>query len=92
MNVSFQLIYGSPDNKLDELYLSRDPTIYEFINQGGDAKVPSISDKKDYKQVMDAMKAIGFSFKHAESLWRVVAAIIHMVSLSVRVAQSASHL
>ncbi|XP_064647722.1 unconventional myosin-Id-like [Lineus longissimus] len=78
----YQLIYGAPDNKLQELYLTRDPSMYDYVSQGGDTKVPSISDRKDYKTVMDAMKAIGFSFKHAESLWRIVAGIIHMGNMT----------
>ena len=43
-------------------------------------QVASINDKTDYKTVMDAMKQIGFSFKHAETVWKTIAAILHLVS------------
>ena len=35
----YQLLSGAKDEKLAELKLSRDPTQYYFINQGGDPKV-----------------------------------------------------
>jgi hypothetical protein len=31
---------------------------------------------------MNAMKTLGFAFKHAETLWKVVAAVILLVSFS----------
>ncbi|CAH1788197.1 unnamed protein product [Owenia fusiformis] len=74
----YQLLYGSPDSKLVELSITRDVKRYHYINQGGEPKVGSIDDKHDYRAVMDAMKAIGFAFKHAETLWKIVAAILHL--------------
>ena len=40
----------------------------------------TIDDKKDYRVVMDAMKALGFSFKYAETVWKIIGAILHLVS------------
>ena len=40
----------------------------------------SINDQGDYKNVMNAMKTMGFAFKHAETIWKVVGAVILLVS------------
>lgn len=78
----YQLLYGATDGKLAEMGLKRNPNMYHFINQGGDPKVSSINDRKDYRNVMEAMKAMGFNFKHVETLWKIVSAILHMGNIS----------
>jgi len=29
------------------------------------------------------MKTLGFAFKHAETLWKIVAVVLHLVSISI---------
>ena len=40
-----------------------------------------IDDKKDYEVVNKAMKMIGFSDRERETVWKIVAVIIHLVSI-----------
>ncbi|KAK3104099.1 hypothetical protein FSP39_024410 [Pinctada imbricata] len=77
----YQLISGAKDDKLAELKLVRDPMKYYFINQGGDPKCHTINDREDYRGVMAALKTMGFSFGHAEALWKIVAAVLHLGNL-----------
>ena len=42
-------------------------------------QVGTISDKEDYKVVMGAMKSMGLSNTQIETLWKIVAAILHLV-------------
>jgi len=42
-------------------------------------QLASIDDKADYKTVNDAIKSIGFT-QQASTFWKVVAAVIHLVS------------
>ncbi|XP_074658993.1 unconventional myosin-Id-like [Tubulanus polymorphus] len=77
----YQLLTGATDKKLLELRLARDTGVYLFLGQGGDQTVPSINDRGDYRGVLEAMKAIGFPFKHAETLWKVVASVLHLGNL-----------
>ena len=42
-------------------------------------QLASIDDKADYKTVNAAIKSIGFADK-ADTFWRIVAAVIHLVS------------
>ena len=44
-------------------------------------QVASISDKNDYKTVIESMKAVGYSAGDMDTLWRMVAAILHLVSV-----------
>ncbi|XP_067649162.1 unconventional myosin-Id-like [Haliotis asinina] len=74
----YQLLSGAQDAQLSKLKLTRDPTQYYYVRQGGSAKVDSINDRRDFKSVMDAMKATGFAFAHVETLWSIVAAVIHL--------------
>ncbi|XP_052797829.1 unconventional myosin-Id-like [Mya arenaria] len=72
----YQLLSGATDPKLAEMKLARSTDKYHFVCQGGDSKCSTINDQSDYRNVMNAMKTMGFAFKHAETLWKVVAAVI----------------
>ncbi|RUS84774.1 hypothetical protein EGW08_007458 [Elysia chlorotica] len=74
----YQLLSGAPENMINDMNLSRDPKAYKFVNQGGDHKVASLNDKQDFRGVMDAMKATGFSLDEISTAWQVVAAVIHL--------------
>lgn len=74
----YQLMAGAQENLLSDLKLSRDPKKYKFTNQGGDHRVGSINDKQDFRNVMDAMKATGFTEDEVKTLWKVVAAVLHL--------------
>ncbi|XP_053374202.1 unconventional myosin-Id-like [Mercenaria mercenaria] len=77
----YQLLSGATDQKLAEMKLTRDPHKYFYIRQGGEPKCPTINDQSDYRNVMNAMKTLGFAFKHAETLWKVVSAVILLGNL-----------
>ncbi|KAK7010457.1 unconventional myosin-Id [Biomphalaria glabrata] len=74
----YQLLSGAQDAMLSEYKLTRDPQKYHFINQGGDPKVGSINDKQDFRGVMDALKATGFTPDEVSTTWKIVAAILHL--------------
>ncbi|KAK2160949.1 hypothetical protein LSH36_124g01005 [Paralvinella palmiformis] len=104
----YQLLFGCSDQKMSEYHLSRDPSVYHFLNQGGESKdgkrdvpkiltrrstfrmekdgmqftVASISDKSDYKTVIESMKAIGFTPESMDTLWKMVAAILHLGNMN----------
>ena len=45
----------------------------------------TIDDKKDYGVVNKAMKMIGFTDRERETVWKIVAAIIHLVCITIYV-------
>nr|XP_022305174.1 unconventional myosin-Id-like isoform X4 [Crassostrea virginica] len=94
----YQLLYGAKDEKLKEYKLVRDPKQYFYINQGGDPKgvvlpgqCATVHDRDDYRSVMNALKVMGFSFAHAEALWKVVAAILHLGNMEYKAIDDHDH-
>lgn len=78
---SFKLLSGAQDGELNRYKLKRDVNQYHYIRQGKSSKVNTISDKSDYKVVHSAFKILGFSSENIEAIWKIVAAILHLVSL-----------
>ena len=75
-----QLLLGSPDGEVAKLQLKRDPTQYHYLRQGGVAKVDSISDRTDYKNVCLAFRALNFDPAAVDTIWKIVAAVLHLVT------------
>ncbi|XP_071812059.1 unconventional myosin-Id-like isoform X2 [Apostichopus japonicus] len=74
----YQLLVGMTEQQLQAMKLGRDSTRYHYMNQGNGASVNGISDKKDYKAAMEAMRDLGFTSEEQKTIWAVVAAILHL--------------
>jgi myosin I len=55
--------------------LSREPANYHYTNQGS---TETLSERNDYKTTSQAFKAFGFSQEEINTIWRTVAAILHL--------------
>lgn len=75
MKMIIQLLRGSSDSELKQFDLSRDPSNYHFTNQGS---TETLSERNDYKTTSSAFKAFGFSVEEINTIWRTVAAILHL--------------
>lgn len=84
----YQLIYGSPDAELKKLGLQREPSAYYYISAGNCPKVDSINDKSDYKAVNQAMKVLGFHQDHIQTLWTILAAVLHLGNLKFTISET----
>ncbi|XP_077160449.1 unconventional myosin-Ig-like [Paroedura picta] len=73
----YQLLHGAPDVLLDSLHLSRDPEAYRFTKEGARNNCFG-SDQANYKAVQEAMKVIGFSPEEMDSVYKILAAILHL--------------
>lgn len=51
-----------------------------YTNQGGDWKVPAVNDRRLFRDVEQALKSMGVGADEIKTLWKVVAAILHLVS------------
>jgi myosin-1 len=60
--------------------LSRDPDAYFYTQQGKASKVNTINDGADHKATNSAFRTLGFSTAEVDTVWRIVAAILHLVS------------
>jgi len=52
---------------------------YNYTNQGGAWQVPSINDKKLFRDVEQAFKSMHVQAEEIETVWKVVAAVILLV-------------
>jgi len=74
----YQLLYG--ENNLHEYGLNLKAEDYHYINQGNCCKVSKIDDKRDYQQVKQAFKIVGFTQDEISTIWKIIAAILHLVN------------
>uniref|UniRef100_A0A671NIS2 Unconventional myosin-Id n=1 Tax=Sinocyclocheilus anshuiensis TaxID=1608454 RepID=A0A671NIS2_9TELE len=74
------LVKGAPDAQLRSLHIQRDPTAYTYIKVGGQIK-SSINDSADFKAVTDAMKVIGFTTGEIQTVYKILATILHLGNL-----------
>nr|DBA25354.1 TPA: hypothetical protein GDO54_012892 [Pyxicephalus adspersus] len=73
-----KLLLGAPESLLSSFGLQRDPTIYVFTREGANSVN---NDKPNYKMVVDSMKVIGFSEEEVDSVYKILAAILHLGNL-----------
>ncbi len=52
--------------------------MYSFINQDDTQQITVSSDKKNFNKVNDAMKIVGFDEHTIQTIWNIVASIIHL--------------
>ncbi|XP_067834933.1 unconventional myosin-Id-like [Heptranchias perlo] len=76
----YQLILGGSDELLQSLHLQRDAAEYAFIRDGATTN-SVINDKANFKVVMNAMKVIGFSDKEIDTIYKILATILHLGNL-----------
>lgn len=50
-------------------------------------QVATIDDKSDFRTVNNAMKAVGFSSDDINTIWKMVAAVLHLVSIPACIEQ-----
>uniref|UniRef100_A0A1A8FRE7 Unconventional myosin-Id n=1 Tax=Nothobranchius korthausae TaxID=1143690 RepID=A0A1A8FRE7_9TELE len=77
----YQLLSGAPDSLLHSLHIKKDPKAYTYIKVGGQIK-SSINDSADFKAVADAMKVIGFTGDEIQTVYKILATIMHLGNLT----------
>jgi myosin-1 len=83
-HIFYQLIMGSAPTQLTSLSLLQDPKCYHYVNQGDAHRVNSLNDKKDFDNVRSAMKILGLQTQEIETIWKLVASILHLGNLQFR--------
>nr|CAD7410711.1 unnamed protein product [Timema cristinae] len=86
----YQLLSAASDSEAKSLSLTRDPEAYFYTRQGNSSKVEAISDRSDYKATAAAFKTLGFTAEETETLWRVVAAILHLGNVEFKTQDDAT--
>lgn len=80
-HIFYQLCCGCQDPIRSKLRL-RPPTEFHFLNQGGTVERTGVSDEAEWKETVDAMDAMGIPDKDQESVFQMLAAILHLGELT----------
>ncbi|XP_069680956.1 unconventional myosin ID isoform X2 [Periplaneta americana] len=80
----YQLLRGSSESELKNLHLTRDPDAYFYTMQGKASKVNTINDSADHKATNSAFRTLGFSSEEIDTVWRIVAAILHLGNITFK--------
>ncbi|MGH0147243.1 UNVERIFIED_CONTAM: hypothetical protein FKN15_011602 [Acipenser sinensis] len=72
-----KLVLGGPEQLLRSLHIQKDPAAYNYIKVGRQVK-SSINDAADFKAVADAMKVIGFAPEEIQTVYKILATILHL--------------
>ncbi|NXF12726.1 MYO1D protein, partial [Smithornis capensis] len=80
----YQLLQGGSEQLLRSLHLQKDGSAYSYICPGAQIKC-SINDGAEFKAVADAMKVIGFKQEEIQTVYKIVAAILHLGNLKFSV-------
>ncbi|KAM9650429.1 unconventional myosin-Ig isoform 2-T2 [Trichechus inunguis] len=73
----YQMLRGSEEELLQKLHLQRNPAVYTFTRQGAGLNALD-SDERSHQAVTQAMRVIGFSPEEVASVYRILAAILHL--------------
>eukprot|EP01064_Diplonema_japonicum_P024088 TRINITY_DN3456_c0_g4_i1.p1 TRINITY_DN3456_c0_g4~~TRINITY_DN3456_c0_g4_i1.p1 ORF type:complete len:1178 (+),score=358.28 TRINITY_DN3456_c0_g4_i1:37-3534(+) len=76
-HIFYQLCVGADDGMRRRLRL-KDPSQHIITSQGGELVRPGVSDADEFKETCDAMDALGIEKSERESVFRMIAAIIHL--------------
>ncbi|XP_015784428.1 myosin-IB [Tetranychus urticae] len=77
-HIFYQLISGVDEKLLSKLQLRRDPSMYYYLNQGESFDVTGIDDAHHFNLVKSALQEFDFTSEEEESLFFIVASILHM--------------
>uniref|UniRef100_A0A1B6DEF2 Myosin motor domain-containing protein n=1 Tax=Clastoptera arizonana TaxID=38151 RepID=A0A1B6DEF2_9HEMI len=79
---SFYQVLGSvKTQEMKGLELSGNPNDYHYTRQGATSE-PTESDKSNHRLTVAACKTLGFNATEVDTLWRVVAAVLHLGNIT----------
>ncbi|KAL4136997.1 hypothetical protein PRIC2_000524 [Phytophthora ramorum] len=76
-HIFYQLCAGLPTEDKNALKLKPASEFY-FLNQGNCIQVPEINDKKDFKELVEAMGTVGIPPDLQHTIFRLVACVLHL--------------
>ncbi|XP_053119977.1 unconventional myosin-Id [Hemicordylus capensis] len=80
----YQLLKGGSEQLLRSLHLQKDLSLYSYIGAGTQIKC-SINDGVEFKAVADAMRVIGFEPEEIQTVYKILATILHLGNLKFSV-------
>ena len=76
-HIFYQLALACPDELRADFQL-QDPSKYDYLTHGGCVSVDNMDDVAEFGDVVDGLSAVGIDSALQASMWRVVAAVMHL--------------
>lgn len=79
-HIFYQMLFGMDVSKKNSYFLTT-PDQYEYLNPGGREKTytdPDVDDPDEFRQTIEATNTLGFSEAERETIFKVVAAVLHL--------------
>ncbi|KAL1137847.1 hypothetical protein AAG570_009543 [Ranatra chinensis] len=80
----YQVLSSCKGSEMKFLELTGDPKSYHYTNQGSSSP-PTDSDRMNHRATIAACKTLGFTAAEIDTLWRVVAAVLHLGNVTFAV-------
>ncbi|KAM8835472.1 unconventional myosin-Ic-like isoform 1-T2 [Synchiropus picturatus] len=77
-HIFYQLLDGGDDELLAALQLERKPQSYNYLVKGNCPRLSSVSDRNNWKVVMNALPVIGFTKEEVQELLNIIAGVLHL--------------
>lgn len=61
--------------------MNRNADAFFYVKQGNASKVDTINDRGNFREVIASLNTLQFSKDEQDTLWRVIAAILHLGNL-----------
>ncbi|KAN0021662.1 hypothetical protein ACTFIU_003806 [Dictyostelium citrinum] len=81
-HIFYQMLKGLSQSKLNELGLTPNAPAYEYLKKSGCFDVSTIDDSGEFKIIVKAMESLGLKESDQNSIWRILAAILHIGNIT----------
>ncbi|KAM6967963.1 myosin IEb [Aplochiton taeniatus] len=82
-HIYYQLLEGASKAQRENLGITT-ADYYLYLNQSGTYTVDDLSDKKEFKDTMEAMSVVGLSLDEQELVLQIVAGVLHLGNIAFR--------
>lgn len=90
-HIFYQLVAGVSEAEREELGLIP-VEHYDYLNQGGAPQIEGVDDAKDFNEIKQSLDKLGVSQDVQSSLWRILAALLHIGNIKITASRSDSSL
>ena len=81
-HIFYQLVAGTTGAEKEELGLVAVED-FEYLSQGGAPQIDGVNDGKDFNETRTSLTRLGVSEESQRSLWRVLAALLHLGNVKI---------
>ena len=72
----YHLLACNDDALLNSLFLTKDPSKYNYLNVSDCVHINTIDDAKLYKETMECFNLVGFSKEEIDCIFKIVSAVL----------------